>query len=94
MILDALSPGDALGVRAELDHHFSRDIQDKAKKMEESDAAKPEADRKLLNYYWSPKSPSQARLLDHLFESAWFSQALYFAAWIFSLLCMGVFLGG
>jgi hypothetical protein len=94
MLLDALSPGDAQGVLEELKHHFSQDVHRKSDALAAKDKTLPEKERRLLNYYWSSKPTGQARLRDHLFESAIFSQRLYSAAWMFSLVSMVILLVG
>jgi hypothetical protein len=92
MLLDALHPEDAPAVLERARHHLGAGLQQKAAALEEKDRQREPKDRYLVNYYWSDKAPGQARLRDHLFESAIFSHHLYAAAWKFSLLCMVVML--
>ena len=94
MLLDALAPDEAPAVNEELGHHFGRDVHKKAAALAEKDQQLPEKERRLLNYYWSSKPTSQARLRDHLFESAFFSWHLYSATWKFSLLSVVGLLAG
>jgi hypothetical protein len=79
-------------VYKELLHHFGRGARQKADALAAKDQQLPEKEKRLLNYYSSDKPTGQARLLDHLFESAFFSQHLYSVTWQFSLLSVLVFL--
>jgi hypothetical protein len=94
MLLDALAPDDAPSVYEELGHNFGQDVHKKAAALAEKDRQLPAKERRLLNYYWSDKPTDQARLRDHLFESAIFSWHLYSAAWKFSLLSVLGLLAG
>jgi hypothetical protein len=86
MLLDALSPGEAAASEAEFRHHFDDGVCRQA-------VAALEADRERISeYYWSKKPCDEARLRDHLYESAIFSHHLYTAAWQFSSVCLLVLL--
>jgi hypothetical protein len=93
MLLDGLRPEEAPAVLERARPHFGTAVRRSAAALEESDGRLEEKDQRLANYYYSSKPPGQARLRDHLFESAIFSHHLYGAAWKFSLACMIVLLG-
>jgi hypothetical protein len=84
MLLDALSPAEAAAAEAEFRPHFGEDVVRRAAALRVTDR------ERIDNYYWSKKPCDEARLRDHLYESAIFSQHLYTVAWRFSLVCLVV----
>jgi hypothetical protein len=94
MILDALSPEEALIALERNKNRFSDSVVSKAVAFQARDQQLEVAKQRLHNYYYSRKPEGQARLRDHLFESAIFSHHLYAAAWRFSLVCLIALLGG
>jgi hypothetical protein len=87
MLLDAMSPAGAPATEAEFREEFDADVQARAAARLEHDGRLPPG-KQLASYYWSPKPCAEARLRDHLYESAIFSQHLYTAAWQVSLVVL------
>lgn len=93
MLLDALHPSDATRALEKARHHFDAGVQRRAAAVEERDRHLEPEKRRLRNYYLSDKEVGQARLRDHLYESAIFSHHLYAAAWKISAAALVVLLG-
>jgi hypothetical protein len=94
MILDAFGPDEAVAALERSRPHFRETVLRGAVAVEARDQQLDESSKRLLNYYYSRKPLGQARLRDHLFESAIFSHHLYSTAWKFSLICLFALLCG
>jgi hypothetical protein len=94
MILDALNPEQAPVALERSRAHFNETVLRGAADLQARDQHLDDSQKRLLNYYYSRKPWGQARLRDHLFESAIFSHHLYRTAWKFSLLCLVLLLAG